>query len=251
MTIKTALSLRGVKREFDGFLALDGVDLDIAKSEVICLVGPSGCGKSTLLNIMAGFDEPTAGEMLLDGAPVSGPGPDRSVVFQEDALFPWLTVRKNVVAGPKALGKRGYENRAEELLQKVRLAHFADRFPYQLSGGMRQRAAIARALMSDLKVLLMDEPFGALDAQTRSEMQNLLQDIWLTYQPTIVFITHDIEEAVLLGDRVVVMATGPGRIVDVLDVDFPRPRSLDLTTSPQFNSIKARILELIHPEIHV
>lgn len=248
---KLALSMTGVSKEFGEFVAVSDINLDVAVSEVICLVGPSGCGKSTLLNILAGFDHPSSGSVLVDGVAVTNPGPDRSVVFQQDALFPWLTVRKNIVAGAKALKRIGFEERATELLRQVRLEEFADRYPYQLSGGMRQRASIARALMSDLKVLLMDEPFGALDAQTRSEMQSLLQDIWLRYKPTIVFITHDIEEAVLLGDRVVVMGTGPGRMIEVIDVDFPRPRGIELTTAPKFNEIKARILELIHPEIHV
>lgn len=244
----TAIELSGVVREFDGFIALSEINLTVKRSEIICLVGPSGCGKSTLLNIVAGFDKPSVGQVRVDGAVVSKPGPDRTVVFQQDALFPWLTVWQNIVAGPRASGEKGYEAKAEELLKTVRLEAFRDRYPYQLSGGMRQRASIARALMSDYRALLMDEPFGALDAQTRSEMQELLEAICIEYKPTVLFITHDIEEAVLLGDRVVVMGTHPGRITEVFDIDFPRPRNLELTTTVEFNDIKARILGLIHPE---
>lgn len=242
-----AIALTGVTRAYGDFAAVSDVNLSVKRSEIVCLVGPSGCGKSTLLNIVAGFDHPTVGSVEVDGQLVRRPGPDRSVVFQQDALFPWRTVWQNIIAGPVARGVTGYEARAEELLRHVRLEEFRDRYPYQLSGGMRQRASIARALMSDYRALLMDEPFGALDAQTRSEMQTLLEAICLQYRPTVVFITHDIDEAVLLGDRVVVMGTRPGRIVEVIDIGFPRPRGIELTTTVEFNDIKARILTLIQP----
>lgn len=243
-----ALAASGVSKVFDDFVALADVEISVHTSEVLCLVGPSGCGKTTLLNLMAGFEEPSSGSIFVDGRPVTRPGPDRTVVFQQDALFPWLTVRQNVTAGARATKQRNYAGRADSLLAHVRLSEFADRYPYQLSGGMRQRAAIARALMAETKVLLMDEPFGALDAQTRSAMQDLLQEIWEAYRPTIVFITHDIEEALLLGDRVVVMAPNPGRIVKELTVPFRRPRGVELTTTPEFNEMKALILRLLHPD---
>lgn len=245
-----ALVLERVTKRFDEFTAVAGVTLAVRESEIVCLVGPSGCGKSTLLNMLAGFEKATGGDVEIDGHPITGPGPDRAVVFQHDALFPWLTVFANVTAGARARRRKGYERRAEELLGQLRLQGFFRHYPYQLSGGMRQRAAIARALMSDSKVLLMDEPFGALDAQTRGEMQALLQEIWANYRPTIVFITHDIEEALLLGDRVVVMGTSPGRILEILDVGFARPRTLELTTKPEFNAMKSRVLHLLHPEIY-
>ncbi|TYB42079.1 ABC transporter ATP-binding protein [Actinomadura chibensis] len=250
MTHEDALVLRDVRKSYGDFTALTGVSLAVRRSEIVCLVGPSGCGKSTLLNIIAGFEKATGGDVLIGDRPITGPGPDRAVVFQQDALFPWLRVFENVTAGARARRTPGYEARAAELLRQVRLDGFRRSYPYQLSGGMRQRASIARALMSDSKVLLMDEPFGALDAQTRGEMQGLLQEIWASHRPTIVFITHDIEEALVVGDRVVVMGAAPGRILETLDVGFPRPRSLELTTRPDFNEMKRRILRLLHPEIY-
>ncbi|WP_433231836.1 ABC transporter ATP-binding protein [Actinomadura formosensis] len=249
-THEDALLLREVGKSYGDFTAVTDVSLTVRQSEIVCLVGPSGCGKSTLLNIIAGFEKATGGDVLIGGRPITGPGPDRAVVFQQDALFPWLRVFENITAGVRARRVQGYEARAEELLRQVRLEDFRRSYPYQLSGGMRQRASIARALMSDSKVLLMDEPFGALDAQTRGEMQGLLQEIWTAYRPTIVFITHDIEEALVIGDRVVVMGASPGRILETLQVDFPRPRSLELTTRPDFNEMKRRILHLLHPKIY-
>lgn len=245
---KIALSLSNVTRDFDGFSAVSEVNLDISESEIICLVGPSGCGKSTLLNMLAGFDHPTEGRVQAHGSDVVSPGSERAVIFQQDALFPWLKTYDNVISGVKARGVKGYESRAEKLLAQVRLTEFSHRYPYQLSGGMRQRAAIARALIGDSKALLMDEPFAALDAQTRSEMHDLLQTVWDDYHPTIVFITHDIEEALILGDRVAVMAPRPGRIVDVIDVGFPRPRTLELTTQSDFNKLKSEILHQLRPK---
>ncbi len=241
----SAIRMVDVSRRFEAITAVEGCSLDIAKSEVVCLVGPSGCGKTTVLNMLAGFDFPTSGSIVLGNRPVVGPGPDRTVAFQQDALFPWLTVRGNVSAGPKAQRHHGYEERAMTLLEQVHLSEFADHYPYQLSGGMRQRAAIARALVVQPQVLLMDEPFGALDAQTRMEMQILLQEIWASHKPTIVFITHDIEEALILGDRVEVMSARPGRIVESIRVPFDRPRTPELALTQEFNDLRSRIMHLL------
>ena len=237
------LVLSGITKRFDEVVALQDVSFTVAPSQIACVVGPSGCGKTTVLNILAGFETRYDGHASVDGRPIAGPGPDRAVVFQQDALFPWLTVYQNVVAGMARsdLAQDGHQ-RAARLLDLVYLREFRDRFPYQLSGGMRQRAAIARALVRKPGVLLMDEPFGALDAQTRREMQELLQSVWAGYSPTLVFITHDIDEALILGDVVFVMSARPGRIVDALRVEFPRPRSDLIVTTPEFNVLKARIM---------
>ena len=194
--------------------ALDCVDLEIAEGEFVALLGPSGCGKSTLLNILAGFEDNSEGTALIDGSSIGRPGPDRGVVFQEAALFPWLTVWENVVFGPKMQGvaRAEYEERARELLEIVGLQDFAKAYPSQLSGGMRQRVGIARVLVMRPRALLMDEPFGALDAQTRLAMQELLLRVWEKLNTTVVFVTHDIDEAILLADRVCVMTARPARI---------------------------------------
>jgi NitT/TauT family transport system ATP-binding protein len=240
------LALVGVTKRFDEVIALDDVGFTVAPSQIACIVGPSGCGKTTVLNILAGFETQYEGRASLGDRPISGPGPDRAVVFQQDALFPWLTVHQNVVAGiARAQLSRGAGRRADDLLRLVYLHEFRDRYPYQLSGGMRQRAAIARALVRQPSVLLMDEPFGALDAQTRAEMQELLQSIWASYSPTLVFITHDIDEALTLGDVVFVMSARPGRIVETLRVGFARPRTDLIVTTPEFNALKARIMTLL------
>lgn len=241
------IELSHVTKKFGELVAIKDVGLVVNEKEIVCLVGPSGCGKSTMLNLVAGFDSPTEGEVRVRNRKVQEPGPDRAVVFQQDALFPWQTVWKNVVTGPETRGAKSYEDKARTLLEQVHLEDFHDHYPYELSGGMRQRAAIARALMSDLDVLLMDEPFGALDAQTRAEMQSLLQEIWDSYETTILFITHDIEEALILGDRVMVMSDRPGQIIETMDVTFDRPRSPDLTTGQDFNEMKSRIMHLLHP----
>lgn len=233
--------------------ALSKVTLEIAAEEILCLVGPSGCGKTTLLNIVAGFDQASSGEILLDGTPISRIGPDRAVIFQSPALFPWCTVFENVVFGARRIGvpTSDYEPRARRLLAAVRLAGFEDHYPYQLSIGMRQRVQIARALLMSPKVILMDEPFGALDFQTRLAMQELLQSIWVDFRPTILFITHDIEEAVFLGDRVTVMSKRPGHIIEECCVPFPKPRTYELTSQPIFQEIKDRILHLIRREVNL
>jgi len=210
-------------------VALENVNLDIHHGQMVCLLGPSGCGKSTLLYALAGTVEPSGGHVTIDGKEVKGPGPDRLLMFQDHALFPWLTVRQNIVFALRARGldRRECERRAHEYIHLVQLDGFERSLPHQLSGGMRQRASLARALSMDPAVLLMDEPFGALDAQTRGQMHNLLQRIWMRQRKTVVFVTHDIREALVLGDRVVVMAGRPGRILWDLEVRLERPRDPD------------------------
>jgi NitT/TauT family transport system ATP-binding protein len=227
--------------------ALDKVELDVKPGEFIALLGPSGCGKSTLLNLVAGFEKASAGSLTVDGKAVDKPGPDRGVVFQEAALFPWLSVWENVIFGPKTQGlpASSYEARAHEMLQIVGLSDFKNHLPVQLSGGMRQRVGIARILTMGSKVLLMDEPFGALDAQTRLSMQELLLTVWQQLRPTIVFVTHDIDEALFLADTVYVMSARPGRIQARITVPLSRPRTIEDTTSENFNAMKREILKQI------
>jgi NitT/TauT family transport system ATP-binding protein len=227
--------------------AVKGIDLHIHSGEFVALLGPSGCGKSTLLNLVAGFEQPSAGRLLVDGAAVTRPGPARGVVFQEAALLPWLDVWENVVFGPKVQGLRAadYEPRAEEMLRIVGLAEFKKHLPVQLSGGMRQRVGIARVLTLGSRVLLMDEPFGALDAQTRMTMQELLLQVWQQLKPTVVFVTHDIDEALFLADKVYVMSARPGTIQSVVPVPISRPRAIEVTTTDAFNAMKREILHLI------
>ena len=240
----------GESRAGSEIRALDQISLDIDDREIVCVVGPSGCGKTTLLNVIAGFETPTTGEVRIDGNPVAGAGPDRIVVFQSPSLFPWMTVRENVSFGPR---KRGVPKRhaladAGRYIEAVGLARFSERYPYELSGGMRQRVQLARALVNQPEVLLMDEPFAALDFQTRLAMQELLLQLWHEIHPKIFFITHDVEEAVFLADRVYVMSAAPGRIKEVLDVPFAKPRTIDLVTVPDFVAIKDRVLRLIREE---
>jgi NitT/TauT family transport system ATP-binding protein len=227
--------------------ALDKVELDVKPGEFIALLGPSGCGKSTLLNLVAGFEKASGGSLTVDGKAVDKPGPDRGVVFQEAALFPWLSVWENVVFGPKTQGlpASSYEARAHEMLRIVGLSDFKNHLPVQLSGGMRQRVGIARILTMGSKVLLMDEPFGALDAQTRLSMQELLLTVWQQLKPTIVFVTHDIDEALFLADTVYVMSARPGRIQARITVPLSRPRTIEDTTSENFNAMKREILKQI------
>ncbi len=224
------LAVRRVGHTFGNeVVALRDVDIDVHSGEFVCLLGPSGCGKSTLLYALAGLVKPSGGRISLDGVEVTGPGPDRVLVFQEPALFPWLTVRQNLVfvLRAKGLKRPAAEVRAHEFVQRVQLGGFEDALPHQLSGGMRMRVSLARALAMDPAVLLMDEPFGALDAQTRANMHDLLQKIWTRYRKTVVFVTHDIREALVLGDRVVVMAGRPGRVLQDLEVRLARPRDPD------------------------
>ncbi|WP_219514455.1 ABC transporter ATP-binding protein [Nonomuraea ceibae] len=248
----TKISFRGVSKTFalkdTDFLALDRVDLDIADQEFVTVVGPSGCGKSTLMSMAAGLVEPGDGEILLDGAPVAGPGPDRGVIFQQYALFPWLTVRKNVEFGldlaPIPAEER--RERAQRAIDLVGLTDFADALPKTLSGGMKQRCAIARAYAVNPKVLLMDEPFGALDALTRVQLQDQLLDTWSQERRTVMFITHDVDEAVYLANRVVVMAARPGRVHRGIDVDLPYPRTEEMRLSPEFARIRNEVWHSVY-----
>lgn len=230
--------------------ALNGVDLDIKENEFICVVGPSGCGKSTLLSIIAGLAEPSEGMVYVDGEKVEGTGKDRGVVFQQYALFPWLTVRKNVEFGLKLQGKSKEECReiAEHYLKMVDLLQFADSYPKELSGGMKQRVAIARAYAVNPKVLLMDEPFGALDAQTRTQLQTELLETWEKEQKTCFFITHDVEEAIILAQRVIVMSARPGRIKDIIDINIPYPRTQEVKMTPEFLELKNKIWSEVYQE---
>jgi NitT/TauT family transport system ATP-binding protein/sulfonate transport system ATP-binding protein len=225
-------------------IALEGVNLDIRPGEFVSLLGPSGCGKSTLLRLIAGLEKPTAGSITLDGEVVEGPHYFRGLVFQDPTLFPWLTIQQNVGVGLDARGiGRQSQREVEEYIGLVGLAGFENSYPYQLSGGMAQRAALARALVNHPKVLLMDEPLGALDAFTRMNMQDELLRIWESRGTTIVFVTHDIDEAIYLSDRIVVMTPRPGKIAKIVDVHIPRPRSRNY---PDFVEIRSQILELLH-----
>jgi NitT/TauT family transport system ATP-binding protein len=225
--------------------ALKNADLTIRKGEFICLIGASGCGKSTLLRIIAGFEAPTTGEALMWGKPIDGPDPTRGMVFQDYALFPWLSVRDNIGFGPRSRGRPRAEIRdtTERFIEMVGLQRFADAYPHQLSGGMRQRVAIARVLANDAEIVLMDEPFGALDALTRERLQQELLEIWQRTGLTVVFVTHAIEEAIYLADRVVVMTPGPGRIESDNRLTIPRPRDI---ASPEFNEIRRALSSRLH-----
>jgi NitT/TauT family transport system ATP-binding protein len=234
----------------DELVALDGVNLTLAENEFVSLVGTSGCGKSTLLAIVAGLQEATAGAVLIDGGPVDGPGRDRGVVFQTYTLFPWLTARENVEFALRGedLSANERRSRALEQLQLVGLEGFADAEPNQLSGGMKQRVAIARALSYRPAILLMDEPFGALDALTRQLMQELLTRVWEQHRLTVLFVTHDVEEAVFISDRVLIMTNRPGRIKQEVVVDLERPRHYDMLASPRFGELHGEVLESIREE---
>ncbi len=229
--------------------ALRNIDFSVRRREFVCVIGPSGCGKSTLIRILAGLDSHTDGEALLDGKPIAGPGQDRGMVFQGYSLFPWLTVKGNVMFGPQMNGRSRDEAERDALLwlDLVGLTKFADVYPHQLSGGMRQRVAIARALVNQPRILLMDEPFGALDAQTRARMQSHLIDIWKNIDITVLFITHDLDEAIYLADRILVLKAHPGEVQEVIEVPVPRPRTPGQFNSPEFRATKARLEELIHP----
>lgn len=231
-------------------IALNGVSLDIKENEFICVVGPSGCGKSTLLNIIAGLHEPTSGRVMVDGKPVEGPGPERGVVFQQYALFPWLTVLKNVEFGLKLKGVTGEQATAEAMkyLKMVQLEQFANSYPKELSGGMKQRVAIARAYAVNPEVLLMDEPFGALDAQTRTQLQSELLETWQTEKKTCFFITHDVDEAIILAQKVIIMSARPGRIKEIVDINIPYPRTQETKMSPEFLELKNYIWSQVYQE---
>jgi len=231
-------------------IAVDRVSLDVMPGEFVSLVGPSGCGKSTLLNAMAGLERPFEGRVTVAGGPMLGPRPDVGMVFQQPHLFPWKSVRRNIAHGPRALGKSKAEalRMADDLIEMIGLTRFANAYPHTLSGGMQQRVAIARALANQPRVLLMDEPFGALDAQTRAVMQDNLLELRDRIHATIVFVTHDIDEAILLSDRVLIMSAGPGRILRGLSVGLPRPRSSAILTDPAYLALKRDCLDLIRTE---
>ena len=225
--------------------ALRDANLVVEKGEFVCLIGASGCGKSTLLRIVAGFEPPSSGEALMWDKPVSGPAPDRGMVFQDYGLFPWLSVRQNIGFGPASRGLPKAELRAlvDRFVDMVGLTRFADAYPHQLSGGMKQRVAIARVLANDAEMVLMDEPFGALDAMTRERLQDELLDIWQRTKLTVLFVTHSIEEAIFLADRVVVMEPGPGRIASEHRIELPRPRDV---SSPEFNAVRRELSARLH-----
>lgn len=229
-------------------VVFDRVSFNIHRREFVTIIGPSGCGKSTFIRIAAGLDEASGGEILLDGKPISGPGPDRGMVFQGYTLFPWRTVKENVMFGLEMQGSESAlaESEARQWLEMVGLSRFEDSYPHELSGGMKQRVAIARALANNPKVLIMDEPFGALDALTRCKMQSYLLQIWKRVDVTILFITHDLDEAIYLSDRILVLGVNPGGVREFIENPVPRPRTVEQFLSPEFLALKARLDELIH-----
>lgn len=243
------VSKRFVNKQYD-VTALENTCFDVAANDFITILGPSGCGKSTILKVIAGLEEPSSGQVLLDGKKIVGPGRDRGMVFQSYTLFPWLNVRQNIEFGLDVAGKSKQEKSdiSAYYIDKIGLKGFADAYPSSLSGGMKQRVAIARALANDPQVLLMDEPFGALDAQTRTVMQELLLDVWEDSHKTILFVTHDVEEAVFMGDTIYVMTARPGRIKAQIKVPLPRPRRYDVKLTDVFVGIKREVLELIREE---
>jgi ABC-type nitrate/sulfonate/bicarbonate transport system ATPase subunit len=251
---RPAVAVVGVWKEFSkrgrSVEALQAIDFAVEPNEFAAILGPSGCGKSTLLNMVAGFDRPTRGDILVEGSAIQGPHPSRAVVFQEPALFPWYSVLQNITFGPETrrVPPEVYRPNVDALLEQVGLKGFESHYPAELSGGMKQRVGIARVLVMEPRVLLMDEPFGSLDAQTRLVMQELLLAVWERHHQTVLFVTHDVEEALLLADSVSVMTARPGRIKKRIAVDLPRPRTLDLTTSPTFNELKREVLALIREE---
>lgn len=246
------ISFRNVAKVFgagpNAFTAIKNLTFDIDDGEIVTVVGPSGCGKSTAMNMVAGLISQSSGEVLVDGKPVSRPGPDRGVIFQQYALFPWMTVRENVEFGLKLqkLGKLERRQRAMHYLGLVGLADFADSYPKTLSGGMKQRCAIARAYAVNPTVLLMDEPFGALDALTRVKLQNQLLETWSKDKRTVMFITHDVDEAVYIAHRVIVLAANPGRLQEIIDVDLPFPRDDEVRLSPEFAEIRNRVWRAVY-----
>ena len=234
----------------DTHLAVDKTEVTIEAGEFVCILGPSGCGKSTLLNAIAGYVKPSEGAVTVDGETVQKPGPDRGMVFQQYSLLPWKTVYENVAFGPKMAGHSRTESGsiANTFLELVGLKKFGDRYPAELSGGMQQRVGIARALANYPSVLLMDEPFGALDAQTRLMMQESLLEIWRKFGTTVVFVTHDVDEAVFLADRVLIMSAAPGRIIEDVRIDLPRPRSTDMASTPEYVKARQFCLDIIKAE---
>jgi len=243
------LEVKGLGRNFGGHDALRDISFSVMRREFLCVLGASGCGKSTLIRILAGLETPTSGTALLNDRPITGPCRERGMVFQGYTLFPWLTVKRNVMFGLQMAGKPKpeAEREAREWIAMVGLSKFEDAYPHQLSGGMKQRVAIARALANHPRILLMDEPFGALDAQTRAQMQSYLLEIWRNIDVTILFITHDLDEAVYLSDRILVLGSNPSRVLELIENPVPRPRSREQFVSPEFLATYRRISELIHP----
>ena len=241
----------GKGAQAEGTLALDSFNFEFAPSEIVSIVGPTGCGKSTAMNVLAGFEQASAGRVSVDGKVVTAPGSDRGVVFQQSTLFPWLTVLGNVVLGVKCRGeaREQYEPRALRLLEEVGLKGFERHYPYQLSGGMQQRVQIARALINEPDILLMDEPFGALDYQTRLMMQKLLLRLWAHFRPTILFITHDVGEAIFISDRVIAMTKRPGRVKCIFNVTTPKPRDYDFIGSPEFTRLEHDLVLAVQSEV--
>jgi NitT/TauT family transport system ATP-binding protein len=248
----TMLELSGVTRRFGDVLALDGIDLSVSRGEFVCVVGASGSGKSTLLALIAGLDQPTAGEVRLDDRPVTGPGPDRGLVFQSGAVFPWRTVQRNVAFGLELLpiGRTERRRRINWYLAETGLERLRHALPKQLSGGQRQRVAIARALAGEPEILLLDEPFGALDVQTKEDMQLFVRRIWQDTGTTVLMVTHDVEEAVFLGQRVVVLACDPGRMAADLPVPLPDDRDLTIKRDPAFLGLRAEVEDLVRAYHH-
>ncbi len=248
------IEIQGVTKSYEtregSFLALEEVNLDVEKNEFICVVGPSGCGKTTLMNIIAGLNPPSTGTVKVRGELVTGPGKGKGVVFQQYALYPWLTVEKNVEFGLRMKGVEKEKRReiAQKYMKIVGLEKFAKSYPKELSGGMKQRVAIARAYTTGPEVLLMDEPFGALDAQTRAQLQENLLNTWQQEKKTCFFITHDVEEAVLLSTKVIIMSAGPGRIREIVDVHLPYPRDQETKLTPEFNELKNQIWNKVYKE---
>lgn len=250
--VMSSVSVKGVSRKFvkdevTQTLALDNIDLDIKDQEFVCFIGPSGCGKTTLLRVISGLDTPDQGEIVVGNEKITGPGPKRGMVFQEYSLFPWKSVKDNIIFGPRMRGIPRNEalEEAEKYLELVGLTQFRDSYPHELSGGMKQRVAIARALANEPEVLLMDEPFGALDAQTRNSLQHELLNIWQKKHLTVLFVTHSVDEAVFLADRIVMFTARPGKIKEITRVDIPRPRD---RTSLEVNQLRNHLLKLLSEE---
>ena len=231
-------------------VVLNDINLNIHEREFISIIGPSGCGKSTLSRIIAGLDPYTSGEMLMNGEPIVGPSTDRGMVFQGYTLFPWKTVKENVMFGPqmKGLSNSNSEAHAREWLGIVGLEKYENHYPHQLSGGMKQRVAIARSLVNEPKILLMDEPFGALDPYTRQKMQKHLMDLWQNINITILFVTHDMDEAILLADRIIALKANPGEVKEIIEVNLPRPRTLDIMSTPEFKALRDHVNSLVHAQ---
>jgi NitT/TauT family transport system ATP-binding protein len=253
----TVILAEGVRKEYPTpgaaagvTVALERIDLAVIEHEIVSIVGPSGCGKTTLLNLLAGFELPTAGRVVVRGDVVAEPSPQRGVVFQQPALFPWLTVWGNTTIGPRMRGvdEDRLRHDATHVLASVGLRGFESHYPYQLSGGMRQRVQIARVLVASPEVMLMDEPFGSLDFQTRLIMHEVLLALWAEYHPTMIFITHDVEEALFLADRVYVMSQRPGRMKAELQVPFAKPRRYEITAEPAFAALKADVIAMLRHE---